>query len=134
MTADSVIDSDLMKGKKRVMYQSRRKASSGLPDTGQLASNAIGCPFPAPELATAGTADRKLDVDDPSAGVDSKCHWKHILIPGELKSNPSADKGLEQYARGALAAQDSPLRARLYSVSIVHGAVGIQPAGSDLTE
>jgi hypothetical protein len=62
------------------------------------------------------TADRKLDVgfvDDPSAGVDSKCHWSQILIPGELKSNPLADKAskawldLGRYAREVLAAQDS---------------------------
>ncbi|KAF1965563.1 hypothetical protein BU23DRAFT_593649 [Bimuria novae-zelandiae CBS 107.79] len=62
------------------------------------------------------TADRKLDVgfvDDPSAGVDSKCHWSQILIPGELKSNPSADRAskawldLGRYAREVFAAQDS---------------------------
>ncbi|KAF2475021.1 uncharacterized protein BDR25DRAFT_301533 [Lindgomyces ingoldianus] len=62
------------------------------------------------------TADRKLDVgfvDDPSACVDSKCHWSQILIPGELKSNPSADIAskawldLGRYAREVLAAQDS---------------------------
>lgn len=62
------------------------------------------------------TANRKLDigfVDDPNAGVDSKCRWTHILIPGELKSNPSADKAskawldLGRYAREVLAAQDS---------------------------
>jgi hypothetical protein len=62
------------------------------------------------------TADRKLDVgfvDDPSAGVDSKYHWSQILIPGELKSNPSADTAskawldLGRYAREVLAAQDS---------------------------
>lgn len=62
------------------------------------------------------TVDRKLDVgfvDDPSAGVNSKCHWSQILIPGELKRNPSADitskAGLDlgRYAREVLAAQDS---------------------------
>ncbi|KAF1970865.1 hypothetical protein BU23DRAFT_510832 [Bimuria novae-zelandiae CBS 107.79] len=62
------------------------------------------------------TADRKLDVgfvDDPSAGVDSKCRWSQILIPGELKSNPLADKAskawldLGRYAREVFAAQDS---------------------------
>ncbi|KAJ6200008.1 hypothetical protein J3E72DRAFT_414557, partial [Bipolaris maydis] len=61
-------------------------------------------------------ADRKLDigfVDDPHAGVDSKCGWSQILIPGELKSNPSADKAskawldLGRYAREVFAAQDS---------------------------
>lgn len=62
------------------------------------------------------TANRKLDVgfvDDPSAGVNSKCHWSQVLIPGELKSNPSADIAskawldLGKYAREVLAAQDS---------------------------
>jgi hypothetical protein len=62
------------------------------------------------------TASRKLDigfVDDPNAGVDSKCQWSHILIPGELKSNAAADKAsqawldLGRYAREVLAAQDS---------------------------
>ncbi|KAF1359118.1 hypothetical protein EJ07DRAFT_120978 [Lizonia empirigonia] len=62
------------------------------------------------------TADRKLDigfVDDPSAGADSKYHWKQILVPGELKSNPFADTAskawfdLGRYAREVLAAQDS---------------------------
>ncbi|EDU46210.1 conserved hypothetical protein [Pyrenophora tritici-repentis Pt-1C-BFP] len=52
-------------------------------------------------------------VDDPNAGVNSKCRWSQILIPGELKSNPLADKAskawldLGRYAREVLAAQDS---------------------------
>jgi len=52
-------------------------------------------------------------VDDPSAGVDSKCRWSQILVPGELKSNPLADTAskawldLGRYAREVLAAQDS---------------------------
>ncbi|KAF1934957.1 hypothetical protein EJ02DRAFT_487765 [Clathrospora elynae] len=62
------------------------------------------------------TADCKLDigfVDNPNAGVNSKCQWSQILIPGELKSNPSADKAskawldLGRYAREVLIAQDS---------------------------
>lgn len=62
------------------------------------------------------TADRKLDVgfvDDPNAVVDSNCRWSQVLVPGELKSNPLADKaskawlGLGQYAREVLAARDS---------------------------
>lgn len=62
------------------------------------------------------TADRKLDVgfvDDPSAEVNSKCHWSQILVPGELKCNPSADivskawLDIGRYAREVLAAQDS---------------------------
>ncbi|POR33452.1 Uncharacterized protein TPAR_06369 [Tolypocladium paradoxum] len=59
---------------------------------------------------------RKMDVgfvNDPQAGKDSRCHWSQILVPGELKSNPSADKASEawldlgRYAREVLAAQDS---------------------------
>ncbi|KAF1346338.1 hypothetical protein EJ07DRAFT_169927 [Lizonia empirigonia] len=62
------------------------------------------------------TADRKLDigfVDDLSAGAGSTYHWKQILVPGELKSNPLADVAskawldLGRYAREVLAAQDS---------------------------
>ncbi|KAH7303034.1 hypothetical protein B0I35DRAFT_365665 [Stachybotrys elegans] len=62
------------------------------------------------------TGDRKLDVgfvDDPRAGKDTRCHWSHILVPGELKSNPSADTAskawldLGTYAREVLAAQDT---------------------------
>ncbi|KAL8396645.1 hypothetical protein RB594_003636 [Gaeumannomyces avenae] len=40
------------------------------------------------------TGKRKLDVglvDDPDAGKDSRCRWSQILVPGELKSNRSAD-------------------------------------------
>ncbi|OBS15090.1 hypothetical protein FPOA_14101 [Fusarium poae] len=59
---------------------------------------------------------RKIDVgfvNDPQAGKDSRCHWSQILVPGELKSNPSADKASEawldlgRYAREVLAAQDT---------------------------
>ncbi|KAL2257850.1 hypothetical protein VTK26DRAFT_9081 [Humicola hyalothermophila] len=52
-------------------------------------------------------------VDDPSAGKNSRCDWTQILVPGELKSNPSADRPSEaqfdlgRYAREVLAAQDS---------------------------
>ncbi|KAH7031009.1 LOW QUALITY PROTEIN: uncharacterized protein B0I36DRAFT_322999, partial [Microdochium trichocladiopsis] len=62
------------------------------------------------------TAERKLDigfVDDPNALKDTRLHWKHILVPGELKSNPSADTkskawlDLGRYAREVLAAQDT---------------------------
>jgi hypothetical protein len=62
------------------------------------------------------TAERKLDVgfvEDPSAGQDSKRYWSHILVPGELKSNPSADTSskawldLGRYAREVAAAQDT---------------------------
>ncbi|KAK7398512.1 hypothetical protein QQX98_012105 [Neonectria punicea] len=59
---------------------------------------------------------RKMDVgfvNDPQARKDSRCHWSQILVPGELKSNPSADKASEawldlgRYAREVLAAQDT---------------------------
>ncbi|RMI93034.1 hypothetical protein CDV36_016569, partial [Fusarium kuroshium] len=62
------------------------------------------------------TGERKLDVGfvkDTKAGKDSRCHWSQILVPGELKSNPSADKAsmawldLGRYAREVLAAQDT---------------------------
>lgn len=61
-------------------------------------------------------ADRKLDVgfvDNLKAGQGSRYHWKQILVPGELKSNPSADTAskawldLGRYAREVLAAQDT---------------------------
>jgi Fungal protein kinase len=52
-------------------------------------------------------------VSDPKARKDSRCHWSQILVPGELKSNPSADitskawLDLGRYAREVLAAQDT---------------------------
>jgi len=61
-------------------------------------------------------AERKLDigfVNDPMAGKNFRCHWSQILVPGELKSNPSADTAskawldLGRYAREVLAAQDT---------------------------
>ncbi|OAA54288.1 Protein kinase-like domain protein [Niveomyces insectorum RCEF 264] len=59
-------------------------------------------------------AKRKMDigfVNDVKARKDSRYHWSQILVPGELKSNPSADKAsdawldLGRYAREVLAAQ-----------------------------
>jgi hypothetical protein len=83
----------------------------------QPASRARRRPLAQPHQPLQGsTADRKLDigfVDDPSAGADSTYHWKQILVPGELKSNPLADVAskawldLGRYAREILAAQDS---------------------------
>ena len=64
----------------------------------------------------ASTAERKLDigfVDDAEASVNSRCHWSQILIPGELKRNPSADVAskahldIGRYAREVLTAQDA---------------------------
>ncbi|AEO60980.1 hypothetical protein MYCTH_2310762 [Thermothelomyces thermophilus ATCC 42464] len=63
---------------------------------------------------TGSVGKRKLDigfVDDPKAGKDSRCHWSQILVPGELKSNPAADRPSEArldlgtYAREVFAAQ-----------------------------
>ncbi|KAF1924748.1 uncharacterized protein M421DRAFT_424639 [Didymella exigua CBS 183.55] len=81
------------------------------------ASKARRRPLAQPHQPLQGSrADRKLDigfVDDPSAGADSKYHWKQILVPGELKSNPAADVAskawldLGRYAREVLAAQDN---------------------------
>ncbi|KAK4095936.1 hypothetical protein N658DRAFT_519472 [Parathielavia hyrcaniae] len=74
-------------------------------------------PLAKPDQPIAGSVGkRKMDigfVDDPSAGKDSRCHWSQILVPGELKSNPSADRHSEarldlgRYAREVLAAQDN---------------------------
>ncbi|KAK1471304.1 hypothetical protein CABS01_16390 [Colletotrichum abscissum] len=61
-------------------------------------------------------ADRKLDVgfiDKMKPGQEPGYHWKQILVPGELKSNPTADTAskawldLGRYAREMLAAQDT---------------------------
>ncbi|RKK81727.1 hypothetical protein BFJ71_g15512 [Fusarium oxysporum] len=61
-------------------------------------------------------AKRKMDVgfvNNSEAEKDSRCHWSQILVPGELKSNGSADKASEawldlgRYAREVLAAQDT---------------------------
>lgn len=75
-------------------------------------------PLAQPNVPIQGsTADRKLDVglvNDPDAGKNSRCHWKQILIPGELKSNAAADIAskawldLGRYAREVLSAQDNP--------------------------
>ncbi|KAH8748986.1 hypothetical protein F5883DRAFT_508959 [Diaporthe sp. PMI_573] len=62
------------------------------------------------------TGERKMDigfVSNPDSNKDSRCHWSQILVPGELKSNPSADihskarLDLGRYAREVLAAQDT---------------------------
>ncbi|EGR46861.1 uncharacterized protein TRIREDRAFT_122898 [Trichoderma reesei QM6a] len=61
-------------------------------------------------------AERKLDIGivaDPAAEEDSPYRWSQILVPGELKSNPSADivsntwRDLARYVREVLAAQDT---------------------------
>ncbi|KUI73409.1 Rhodopsin kinase [Cytospora mali] len=65
------------------------------------------------------TATRKIDicfVSDPEAEKETprgRYHWSQILIPGELKSNPSQDISsktwldLGRYAREVFAAQDT---------------------------
>ncbi|RAH68883.1 protein kinase family protein [Aspergillus aculeatinus CBS 121060] len=64
------------------------------------------------------TAERKIDVGlvsvtDREVPRAPRCHWREILIPGELKSNPAADihskawLDLGRYAREVLAAQDT---------------------------
>ncbi|KAK2005271.1 hypothetical protein LZ32DRAFT_633653 [Colletotrichum eremochloae] len=61
------------------------------------------------------TADRKLDVgfvNNVNAVQGPQFHWKQVLVPGELKSNPSADTAskawldLGRYAREVLVAQE----------------------------
>ncbi|KAI1300772.1 hypothetical protein F5Y03DRAFT_223623 [Xylaria venustula] len=62
------------------------------------------------------TAERKIDVGFVSSDEairNGKCHWSQILIPGELKSNPSADTAskawldIGRYVREVLFAQDT---------------------------
>ncbi|KAJ2996128.1 hypothetical protein NUW58_g1072 [Xylaria curta] len=68
------------------------------------------------ELIDGSVGKRKMDigfVSNTHAGKDTRCHWSQILVPGELKSNPAADKPSEawldlgRYAREVLAAQDT---------------------------
>ncbi|KMP10203.1 hypothetical protein CIRG_09884 [Coccidioides immitis RMSCC 2394] len=56
---------------------------------------------------------RKLDigfVDDLNATITSKCHWSQIIVPGELKCDPTYDRlssawlDLGRYAREVLGA------------------------------
>ncbi|KAI5928218.1 hypothetical protein F4810DRAFT_719865 [Camillea tinctor] len=62
------------------------------------------------------TAERKIDVafvSDDEIIQDGKCHWSQILVPGELKSNSSADIAskarldIGRYVREVLSAQDT---------------------------
>ncbi|KAK3897955.1 dual serine/threonine and tyrosine protein kinase, partial [Staphylotrichum tortipilum] len=65
------------------------------------------------KLIAGSVAKRKMDIGFASAEKDSGCSWAQILVPGELKSNPSADipseawLDLGRYAREVLAAQDT---------------------------
>ncbi|KAK3347077.1 hypothetical protein B0T25DRAFT_592995 [Lasiosphaeria hispida] len=57
-------------------------------------------------------AERETGNIRKRAGKDSRCHWSHILVLGELKSNPSADIASKAWldirdAREVLAAQDT---------------------------
>lgn len=45
-------------------------------------------------------AKRKMDVgfvNNTNAKLDSRCHWSEILVPGELKSNPLADRASDAW-------------------------------------
>ncbi|WVO17644.1 hypothetical protein L204_105341 [Cryptococcus depauperatus] len=62
------------------------------------------------------TGERKLDiglVSGPEARSGPRYHWSQVLVPGELKSDPSADTTNEtrfvlgRYAREVLSAQDT---------------------------
>ncbi|QSZ28593.1 hypothetical protein DSL72_003092 [Monilinia vaccinii-corymbosi] len=59
------------------------------------------------------TSKRKLDIGFVNkTKEDTECNWSHILIPGELKSNPTADTqetwlDLGRYVREIFAAQDT---------------------------
>ncbi|KAI9777130.1 MAG: hypothetical protein M1839_009086 [Geoglossum umbratile] len=62
------------------------------------------------------TTRRKLDVgfaNDTKINESSRYDWSQILVPGELKSNPNADRrndtwlDLARYARHVLTAQDT---------------------------
>ncbi|KAJ2977033.1 hypothetical protein NQ176_g4600 [Zarea fungicola] len=78
---------------------------------------AIRRPLALPNRPIQGsTSERKLDigfVSDPEADENTRCHWSQIQIPGELKSNPSADTtakawlDIGRYAREVLASQDT---------------------------
>lgn len=52
-------------------------------------------------------------IDTSKAGEDSRYHWSRILVPGELKSNPSLDTvsktwlDLGRYVREILTTQDN---------------------------
>lgn len=52
-------------------------------------------PLAQPNQPIQGSAgERKMDigfVNDPGAGKDSRCYWSQILVPGELKSDLSAE-------------------------------------------
>ncbi|KAI3326667.1 hypothetical protein HD806DRAFT_487810 [Xylariaceae sp. AK1471] len=72
-------------------------------------------PLAQPDTPLEGSvAKRKLDVglvDDPKADKARKYHWSHILVPGELKSNPNDDTAskahldIARYVREVFTAQ-----------------------------
>ncbi|KAJ9609296.1 hypothetical protein H2204_015571 [Knufia peltigerae] len=74
-------------------------------------------PLIRPNKALEGSrAGRKPDVgfvDDLNADEDAVYHWSQVLVPGELKSNPTFDMAtktwldLARYVREVLTAQDS---------------------------
>jgi hypothetical protein len=81
------------------------------------------------------TAERKLDigfVDDPKAGEDTRYHWSRILVPGELKSNPSYDTvsktwlDLGRYVReNFYCARQPTICVGIHAVRINHATMGV---------
>ncbi|PNP50183.1 hypothetical protein THARTR1_09172 [Trichoderma harzianum] len=70
------------------------------------------------EPIVGSTAKRMMDIGyvgfvDGDEAIDSKHHWSHVLIVGELKRNPKTDNRsgswlhVARYAREVLAAQDN---------------------------
>ncbi|KAK1451060.1 hypothetical protein CCUS01_11237 [Colletotrichum cuscutae] len=87
----------------------RTKKASQKSNTAHQRSLLIQPKTPMPSSAT----DHKLDVRFVDDLKGPPYHWKQILVPRELKSNPSADTAskaridLGRYAREVLAAQDT---------------------------
>jgi hypothetical protein len=77
------------------------------------------------------TGERKLDVgfmNDTKADKDSRCHWSQVLIPGQLKSNPLADKASKAWLdseRGSRYARNPSVRFRLHHLRISHEDIGV---------
>lgn len=70
------------------------------------------------EPIVGSTAKRMMDIGyvgfvDSDEAIDSKHHWRHVMIVGELKKNPKTDNRsgswlhVARYAREVLAAQDN---------------------------
>ncbi|RYO78285.1 hypothetical protein DL766_009514 [Monosporascus sp. MC13-8B] len=73
------------------------------------------------------TTKRKMDigfVSDPKANKDFRYHWLQILIPGELKSNPSADTASKAWLD----------LGRLHNLWIAHEDMGVRSLGGFASE